>query len=70
MNTDSLIHVFLIDIDNVGLLVNYWLITGSPVSDFSKTFKYKFVHLGGDEVNTSKLLYSLPFNSMCIFIGI
>ena len=24
------------------------------VSDFSKTFKYRFVHLGGDEVNTSK----------------
>ena len=24
-------------------------------SDFSKVFKFKFVHLGGDEVNTSKL---------------
>ena len=24
-------------------------------SDFSKIFKFKFVHLGGDEVNTSKL---------------
>ena len=23
-------------------------------SDFSKIFKFKFVHLGGDEVNTSK----------------
>jgi hypothetical protein len=23
-------------------------------SDFSKVFKFKFVHLGGDEVNTSK----------------
>lgn len=28
---------------------------GSCVSDFSKIFKYRFVHLGGDEVNTSKL---------------
>lgn len=26
------------------------------LSDFSKIFKYKFVHLGGDEVDTSKLL--------------
>lgn len=24
------------------------------VSDFSKVFKFKFVHLGGDEVNTGK----------------
>jgi hypothetical protein len=24
------------------------------VSDFSKIFKFKFAHLGGDEVNTSK----------------
>ena len=24
------------------------------VSDFSKVFKFRFVHLGGDEVNTSK----------------
>lgn len=25
-------------------------------SDFSKIFKFKFIHLGGDEVNTSKKL--------------
>ena len=28
-------------------------------SDFSKIFKFKFVHLGGDEVNTSKLCRTL-----------
>ena len=28
-------------------------------SDFGKIFKFKFVHLGGDEVNTSKLCRTL-----------
>jgi hypothetical protein len=26
------------------------------LSDFSKVFRFKFVHLGGDEVNTSKFV--------------
>ena len=38
---------------------NIWsIINGTTFvsfSDFSKIFKFKFVHLGGDEVNTSKL---------------
>lgn len=29
------------------------------LTDFSKVFKFKFVHLGGDEVNTSKFDFTL-----------
>jgi hypothetical protein len=39
-------------------------LTLAAFSDFSKIFKFKFVHLGGDEVNTSKLaeIYTLKAN--------
>lgn len=38
------------------------------VSDFSKIFKYRFVHLGGDEVDTSKLTCSDHCPDLVVFI--
>ncbi|PKU84663.1 Beta-hexosaminidase 3 [Dendrobium catenatum] len=36
------------------------------LSDFSKVFKFKFVHLGGDEVNTNGELWATPKNSIVL----
>ena len=38
--------------------------------DFSKIFKYKFVHLGGDEVNTSKILHKIRNCKTILFLSV